>query len=408
MNAMDILKKIRKPNALSLARSFLVAEIAAMLVSTSAAVGIEFLIYLTFILSPELWRRLRDAVAQPMVRGCLAWGAMLVIAGIYCVGGPEAALGDLASWRKLLLLPLAAAVFDEEIWKNRIIHALILTATLGVGLSYFSRATGITIYKYPVGISVHNHASQGMAFAVSLFAIIMILRLRPPEKKWYRIFLAASGIATFLNLIFITDGRSGYLVLLVVTAVAALALTPGKLRYILAIGLPLAVAVLLTLSPVARNRIHQGINEAANYQKDSRLTSMGVRMAMWKNTIKLVGKSPLFGYGSGGFDEAYRRQVQGKSGWQNQPVASPHNQFLRIMAEQGIFGLLVFLAFLATMTRQKPPLPYRVLALGVLLAWCGTSMFSDHFSTFFEGRFIFLWCGALLAFTPAPKEPASS
>jgi len=395
---------MKRTDSITIARFLLVAEITAMIVSTSAAVGLEFLIYLCFILSPALWKRLHEAWQQPMVRGAAAWAAILLCGALYSAGGLNAAIDDLGSWRKLLLLPLAAALFDDDTWKERISHTLIITATVGVALSFFSKISGIAIYKYPVGISVHNHATQGMVFAVSLFAIIAILVKKRPRKAWYGWFLAAAALATMANLVLITDGRSGYLVLLVLTACASLFLARGKWRWILAVVAPLAIVLLLALSPTSRNRINQGVNEAENYRTDQQLTSMGIRMAMWKNTLALIAKSPLYGYGTGGFDEAYRRQVAGKTGWQNSPAGSPHNQFLRIIAEQGIIGLIVFLLFLATMLRQQAAPPYRLMALAVLLAWCGTSMFTDHFSTFFEGRFIYLWCGALLASHPTNQQ----
>jgi hypothetical protein len=40
---------------------------------------------------------------------------------------------------------------------------------------------------------------------------------------------------------------------------------------------------------------------------------------------------------------------------------------------------------------------YFHLGIGVLLAWCATSLFSSHFSTFTEGRFIYIWLGIMLA-----------
>jgi len=387
----------RTPDALTLARGLLVAEMVAMLLSTSAAVGMEFIIYLTFVFSKELRRRLAASLSQPMVMGALAWALMLAVAALWSVGGTGAALESIAGWRKLLLLPLAAAVFEDEKWKRRMLLALTITAVIGVMLSFFSRVTEITIYKYPAGISIHNHATQGMVFAVCLFAMLIMMFSPKPATNRFRRLTAAAALATLANLILVTDGRSGYLALLVLTAVTGLYMARGKWRYILGIGLPLVISLLLALSPTARNRIRQGIDEALNYRKSPQLSSMGIRVSMWQHTARLIKEKPLLGYGTGGFDEAYRRLVEGETGWQNQPVGSPHNQFLRILAEQGAAGLLVFLAFLASIAVQKPPQPWRVLGLGVLAAWCATSMFSDHFSTFFEGRFIYLWCGAMLA-----------
>lgn len=379
------------------ARGLLLAELAALLVSTSAAVGVEFLLYLLFAFSAPLRGRLRQSVRQPMVMMILVWGAVLIGAAFYSVAPGAEIIANLSSWRKLLLLPMAAAVFDSDPWKRRLVWVLLLTVTLGAGLSYFSWFSGTAIHKFPMGITIHNHATQGMMFAVSLFAIVLLARYCRPVTKVGFYFLPVAGLLILANLIFITPGRSGYLVLLVLAAIAAFFMVPGRTRYLLGLGLPLGMALLLFFSPVANQRIMKGVNEIRDYEHSADLTSMGIRMVMWQNTIKLVRARPWFGYGTGGFSEAYRGEVAGQTGWQGQPVDDCHNQFLRIVAEQGLLGLAVFLAFIAACFRQRVGGVFRVMGLGVLLAWGATSMFSAHFSTFTEGRFLYLWCGALLA-----------
>ena len=59
---------------------------------------------------------------------------------------------------------------------------------------------------------------------------------------------------------------------------------------------------------------------------------------------------------------------------------------------------VVFSPYLIAQTHGNRLPFYFDLSVGVLLAWCGTSLFSSHFSTFTEGRFIYLWLGVLLAY----------
>ena len=62
------------------------------------------------------------------------------------------------------------------------------------------------------------------------------------------------------------------------------------------------------------------------------------RLGLWRDTLRLAGDHPLFGVGPGCFDSAlpaYHRAV---------PHA--HNQFLHVLAELGLFGLLPFLLLL--------------------------------------------------------------
>jgi O-antigen ligase len=52
---------------------------------------------------------------------------------------------------------------------------------------------------------------------------------------------------------------------------------------------------------------------------------------------------------------------------------------------------------LASSLFQKSSKMYFHLGIGVLMAWCATSLFNSHFSTFTEGRFIYIWLGIMLA-----------
>jgi len=122
-----------------------------------------------------------------------------------------------------------------------------------------------------------------------------------------------------------------------------------------------------------------------------------MRMVIWKHTIELIQDRPLLGFGTGSFEAAYSQKIKDNPEWEKNILHDPHNQFLKIWAEMGIFGLMVFLSMLTSSLFQKSSKMYLHLGIGVLLAWCATSLFSSHFSTFTEGRFIYIWLGIMLA-----------
>ena len=72
----NIKKRLVGFNHVNIMRWLLLTELVAMLVSTSAAVGVEFLLYLGFAVSAPLRNRLKVAARQPMVLMILVWGGL--------------------------------------------------------------------------------------------------------------------------------------------------------------------------------------------------------------------------------------------------------------------------------------------------------------------------------------------
>lgn len=396
---------------LNLVRSLIMVEIVAMLIFTAVGVGVECLIFILFIISGELRQRFVASFKQPMVLTSMLFYAMITAGLFYGVASREEALDFWSAWRKLLLVPLTVSVFDEPIWKRRMATFFVGFASVAALVSAVSYFLNFQVYyRFSPGIVLDNHAAQGMVFALAVFTSVVLLRFLPPSGKGFWITVAGLGIIT-INLIFITPGRSGYLAFLVFVMVAIFVTVPGKRRYIILVIVPIVVGLCLYASPVARERITKGVSEIAALEQSEQLTSMGIRMVMWKNTLGILTDPDfplLAGYGTGGFKEAYRPQVAGQTGWKAEVVDDCHNQYMRIAVEHGAIGLLLFLGFIAACLRQSVSRPFKVLGIGALIAWCATSLFSGHFGTFAEGRLIYVWSGAMLAMPALPTHRQDS
>ena len=383
-------------NRINVARMLVLLEFVAILVSTSLAVIVEVLLYLTVLSSKDLLRRLWAIRNEPMIRMTLVWIVVLAVSCLYTIAPAEDLIDILSSWRKILLLLIAAACFGAPVWKNRAIHTFFITIAALLVLSSSTWLLGLDFYKYQNGIIIANHAAQGMSFAACIILALALagMHKNQPARRMGYFFIAA---VAFLNIVFITPGRSGYLAMAVIVSVYVFFSIGGMKKYFISLALALAIALALSLSPTARQRIDLGISEIKSYQTSDQLTSMGVRMVVWQNSLKLIREKPVFGYGSAAFVEAYKETIAGQSGWQGQVIEDPHNQFMRILVEHGIVGLSIFLVFIGSFFLQPVRGVYRYLGLSVLLTWCATSLFSSHFSTFLEGRFLLVWLGVFLA-----------
>lgn len=156
---------------------------------------------------------------------------------------------------------------------------------------------------------------------------------------------------------------------------------------------------MLFLSPTPHAQIKKVWTEITNIESSNRLTSSGARVVFWKNTLPIVKNASLTGHGLKSMQLEYEKQVKGQNGWKGTVTRDPHNQYLLILVEQGIVGLIIFFIFIYFCFKQRPENIYMGIGRSILLVWLGTSMFNGHFSASVEGKFIFLWCGAMLSQT---------
>jgi O-antigen ligase len=250
-----------------------------------------------------------------------------------------------------------------------------------------------------------------MAFAVAAFFALWVSADPRLASRWRA--LAVGFAALFaLNMAFVTPGRSGFLAL----GVMLLALVAFNLRsWRTALAAVVLAAVLggaMALSPLARDRIALGVQEWSEAPTAAVKTSMGIRAVLYENTMDLVRERPWLGTGTGGYGAAYERHVRARysaDDWRMLPTVDPHSQYLFFLAEQGIVGLVAFLVFIAmALVDRGDGTRARVLAIGMLLGWCATSLVSSHFKTFSEGFLLALVLGAMLARPVPGLDPPAS
>jgi O-antigen ligase len=210
--------------------------------------------------------------------------------------------------------------------------------------------------------------------------------------------MAAALVIMIIDIVFVLWSRTGYLALVVmsVALVAGLVGATWRTRLLAGLAILACIAAVLATSAHVRQRIAEALNDIATVDEAPVATQAGARVVMWRTTVRMIRDNPVLGVGTGGFQDGYRRYVQGVAGWQGTESGDPHNQFLKIQAEQGLIGLLAFLFFIYRSLAFAAPAPWRQLAAAGLLGWCAVSLANSDFSTHVEGRLIFFWVGAML------------
>lgn len=373
----------------------------ALFFSAPAVNFFEALLILSVITSNTLRNRLIQTLKSPLCLAALIFYAVIIVAAAYSIAPPKEAWGMVSGWRKIIILPFAyAALFSKES-KDLLLKTFLFITTSCLGWSFLSyNFPDIFFYTNLPGIIIKNHATQGMFFGIAILISLTYIN-RPSTETIHKLLLAIFIAFTLLNVATITIGRSGYLVVVILI----LSFSLYKIRHLnifkqlFIFGLiGIFVTGIFLTSKTSRDRIELGIHEFTQVKTEGDAGSMGVRHYWWGHSINMIKKNPVFGIGTGAFEEGLNQEIKDLAGPAATKTNDPHNQYLKILVEQGLIGFVAILGviFSAFMTRNVSQ-PYKLIGLAVLASWCATSLANSHFSTFHEGHFIWFWLGAMLA-----------
>jgi O-antigen ligase len=381
----------------------IIAAIAAP-VSTAVTSVACVAMLVTWLISGQVWQSLKISAAQPAGKMLLLFFAWLIISSLYADTVWADKLDTLSSWKKLFYTFVLLGLFSQAQWKMRFVDYYLAAMS-------FAAVIAIPLWLLEIqvrsgrefGIFMTNHSSQSLAFVVAALCCIFLLKKSLSLQKKY---LLAGMLVLFLfNIFFISPSRSGYLAL-PVAAVFAFTNLYGykKIPHILGITATVLLLLILTSSTL-QQRIKLGWEEKTNYQNSENVTSIGVRVIFAQNTLELIQQKPLLGYGTSSFKTAYGSHVAAKyHDWRGDPASDPHNQYLFVWLENGLVGLLIFLAYIYTAVRQgASQQPYGAIGASVLVAIAAASLFNSNFKTFPEGHLLAFFVGCLLAGQPVNK-----
>lgn len=400
--APDAASDSRDATAISTARGAVAAALCGAGFSPPVTNVALFVALVALLCAPSARDRLRAVVRLPVARAALALFALVALGMLWSAAPWAERVQHLSNWRPLLLMLIALSVFSTAQSKSRLAAVLVAFAVIGALLSFVSWVIQrpMLVGHLP-GTVFRNASTQSMVMVIGLTLAVVLAFWRGPGASTAPRLRSVVGVAAallFANLLFVTTGRSGQMALAIIAATLVLSLMSGRTRWLLLIGLPVLTAAVIATSPVVQTRFAQGWQEMQSVESAPELTSMGIRVVMWRTSVEVIKDSPWVGYGTGGFAAAYEKKTAlMNQGWRAVPTVDPHNQYLFIWAELGIAGLLALLVFIAVAARQVAARPWKQVSLGFALAWSATSLFSSHFQAFNESHLLMLLLGVFLA-----------
>jgi len=306
----------------------------------------------------------------------------------------------LLKYLDLAFIPLFAYFFREAgtrrigLWTlaGALMVTLLLSLLIKFGMieegSIISGSTySPVVFKYRI---THN---LFMAFGAFLFALMAL----NAGGRRDRVIWSTLALLAAVNVTLMVEGATGYVVigllalLLILTHLSRPAAAAGMA------ALCAVSAILVTVPGPLSTRVATLAGEVRNWSPETaaHLSSAGYRLEFYSNTLRIIADNPFTGAGTGGFPDAYAKQVRGTA---MVATRNPHNEYLHIAAQTGLIGLVAMLALFAVQWRMAPRLPTRLetdLARGLVIAIAAGCLFNSFLLDHAEGLF-FAWMTGLL------------
>ncbi len=317
----------------------------------------------------------------------------LLAAGVLWSEQASEGVRMLGKYADLAFVPVFVTLFCAERERRRAGAFLIAALLLTLVLSYLTWA-GLA----PAGTVVGNahepevfkkYLTQSILMACAAYLFALLAR----EAATPRARLLWGGLAALatINVTLMLSGRSGQIALAMLALLFAFSVWRTK-GLALVTGTLIIIASIVVLGYAPENgRLNTVIKDFKAWQLgQASNTSTGQRLDYALNSAAIVRAHPLAGIGTGGFADAYARQVSGTS---LVPTVNPHNEYLNIAVQLGSVGLFALLLLFYLAWRHAGKLPTaleRDLARGLVVTFTVGCAFNSMLMDHVEGLF-FAW-----------------
>lgn len=290
---------------------------------------------------------------------------------------------DRAGWEAFERAMIAGLLF--------FVTAAVVTDILGIGVVDNPGIASIDFGRLK-GIALHPNTLG----AASAFLILM--SLATIERKRAVPWLPILGLPVGSIALLWTQSRTALLGLLIALAFV---LTPRVLRGVLVVAM-FGVLVFIAAFGGFESNTWRDLSRAPDNAGE--VSGLSGRPELWTETIRIIGKRPIVGYGIGTAPEVYREEgVTKRVGW-DPPDA--HNEYLQSVITMGFVGLFFILFSLIGYWRSTRLRPDKWRDAAVVLVVAGS--FTESVLLAFLPSLTFVIMVAALASASNPNEVARS
>lgn len=378
--------------------------------ATSPAEVLVALFFLFWLLSGQFVAKFQRVRENRVAWWSLMFFGVMAVGVTYTTATTLEGLQCLFKYREFLYVPLFLTVFDSDTWRRRGLLAFLGGCVTMMVLSYLELLCGFDIgLESTVGQG--DGASAGYVIwkdriihnlLLSCFVFVLGQEFtRPGGRRW----LAAALIApALLNMFWLVQGRTGYVVLFALATLYLVQQFRGRGLVYAGLLLPLCGATLYAASPVLRDRADATLAQLKCHFRPELTPAPDPRLKFYESTLYLIRRHPWIGTGTGSFEREYTALAATSN---TPPTVDPHCEYLLLWLQLGAAGLGVFLCLLAVQWQVAGDLPRYEgsIARGVLLAIAAGSLFNSLLLGF-TGGLLYGYMGGLLyaAFPPQTQQ----
>lgn len=365
----------------------------------------------------ERWQAVRG---HPLTWPAIGMFALVVLGVFYTVAPLDQAMRHVGKYSKFLFIPLALSLLTEGVWRSRCLYAFWMAMLFTLASTYAGIWWSVpwSVSRGNLGWGVDHtvfkdHIAQGLL--MSTFVLLALAQGFKTQSKLNKCGWLVVALLAAMSILFLSHGRSGYLALLVGLGVFGWVWFAHPLRKFLAILLLIMAAVLSYFSsPVLQGRVNQGYAEVVSAlarpvnQSDEAITSLGIRIDMWRVSVQSIIERPILGSGTGSYPVLAQQAFHSPALLSTAGV-HPHNQFLFFGVELGLVGLLgyVFYLYRAGTAGRHMSLPDKAALCGFIAIMVSDSLFHGALWLAVENH-LFTFMLALLAAMPEAKQEPST
>lgn len=265
---------------------------------------------------------------------------------------------SLAKWliyREILFMPLLALLVAAQKRMNQVaVNGFLIAMGLTLLLSHCRSFCNVSMFDFfgvvsllpklgdkanPTVFKWHITHNFFMAFAVLLWGYFAFYFWQ--THRSLAIILGFLSLFGLINIFFMVQGRTGYLVIFSALLYAFIVRFRFKGFLFGTLILCLGSFLLYSFSVSFQSRINMGILELINWNSSTPSdTSMGLRLEFIYQSLKIVSEHLIFGVGVGNFGAVYSASILDLGMVHS---VNPHNQYILFLVETGLIGLSAFL-----------------------------------------------------------------